>query len=303
MPVSTIVRYFFGGSGATCFFRGSVASACYPLSRKELCVHNQNRCKSSAVEEKEVQVALSFFFSYHNMNNNDYFLIIFCVVCFRFFLGFFVVFFPLYSSLFPFLTLMIPSFVCHICWLVDILYLPESIWQHYRPVFGGLSSSFFDLLLWFFWNKWFLSLFHEFKLATQQKVLTYMTQAGLEQGINVSCVPFLLVWDSRPRWLLSLQLRELRKNKIKASTLKVVTQDQLMCNLTPLGVWTLQDLLAVLWPHQKTMGMLWSRVWGWTVMSSGHACYHTVEFQQMGSYRHTHAREVIRTNINRRCDG
>lgn len=64
----------------------------------------------------------------------------------------------------------------------------------------------------------------------------YDTGAGIEQKICVCCVPFLLLWVSSPRWLLSLQLPELRKNKIKASTLKAVTQDQLMCNLTPLGV-------------------------------------------------------------------
>jgi len=64
-----------------------------------------------------------------------------------------------------------------------------------------------------------------------------MTQGlGLEEKTNVTSIPFLLLWVSSPRWLLSLQVPELRKNKIKASTLKVVTQDQLMCNLAPLGV-------------------------------------------------------------------
>ena len=99
-----------------------------------------------------------------------------------------------------------------------------------------------------------------YRLYTQ--ILKYMTQGlGLEEKTNVTSIPFLLLWVSSPRWLLSLQVPELRKNRIKASTLKVVTQDQLMCNLAPLGVWTLQDLLAALWPHQKTMGMLWSLVW------------------------------------------
>lgn len=132
MLISACVRYFFEGSCATCFFRDSVAIACYRLSREEWCLHSQNRHKSWAVEEKEVQVALSFFFSYHSMNNNDDYSLFNNILCClsQIFLGFFGFFPPFIPTFFPFLTVMIPAFVCHVCWLVYIPYLPESIWQH-----------------------------------------------------------------------------------------------------------------------------------------------------------------------------
>lgn len=93
------------------------------------------------------------------------------------------------------------------------------------------------------------------------------------------------------------------KTTSKTSTLKAVTQAQLLCNLTPSGVWAFWDLLAVLWPQQNTMGMLWCHVCGWAVMSSGCICYHTAEFQQMGSSSHTHARKVTGTNVHGASDG
>lgn len=87
----------------------------------------------------------------------------------------------------------------------------------------------------------------------KQKVLKYTTQARLEKEINVFCVPFLLLWVSSPRWLLSLQLPEQRKNKIKSSTSKIFTQNQLMCNLAPFKF----ELFMICWLHCDLTRRLW----------------------------------------------
>lgn len=172
------------------------------------------------------------------MNNNDYSLfnnILLPVPGLSWYFEGLVVFLTLYSTLLPLSHSNDTSVsVSQLLTCLHSLFTGVSLTALQTWV---LSSSFFDLLLFYFFeivNSISLPLIQAGYVAESTTV--YNTRAGCEQKINVSCVPFLLSWVSSLRGLLSLQLPKLKNYKIKAFASKAVTQDKLMCNLPPLGI-------------------------------------------------------------------
>lgn len=180
-------------------------------------------------------------------------LIIFCLKFFVIVLG---VFSPLYTPpFFPFLTLMILAILCHICWLACILTY-QSLYDSATDLSG--SSHLLSLIccLWdsfFLIREFYLSPMNLSWLHSRKCWSMWHPELGLNKRLMYFVFHFCCSGSVLPDGWLALQLAQLRRNNIKASTLTADIQDQLMCNLTPLGVWTLEDL----WLCCDLTGRLW----------------------------------------------